>query len=53
MFFYHIRAWRPSCSCDLDHLYKLSYPLAKDAPYEVLIGLVVSENELIEIVNDG
>ena len=23
---YHIWAWRPSWSCDLDHLYKLSYP---------------------------
>ena len=24
--FYHIWAWRPSWSCDLDHLYKLSFP---------------------------
>ena len=33
--FYHIWAWRPSWSCDLDHLYKLSFPLPKDAPHEV------------------
>ena len=33
--------------------YKLSYPLAKDAPYEVLIGLVVSEEKIFEIVNGG
>ena len=33
--FYHIWAWRPSLSCDLDHLYKLSFPLPKDAPHEV------------------
>ena len=31
----HIWAWRPSWSCDLDHLYKLSFPLPKDAPHEV------------------
>ena len=24
--FYHIRAWRLSWSCDLEHLYKLSFP---------------------------
>ena len=30
--FYHIRAWRP---CDLNHLYKLSFPLPKEAPHEI------------------
>ena len=30
--FYHIWAWRPSWSCHLDHLYKLSFPLPKEAP---------------------
>ena len=30
--FYHIWAWRPSWPCDLDHLYKLSFPLPKEAP---------------------
>ena len=29
--FYHIWAWGPSWSCDLDHLYKLSLPLPKEA----------------------
>ena len=30
--FYHIWAWRPSWSCDLDRLYKLWFPLPKKAP---------------------
>ena len=33
--FYHIRAWRPSWSCDLDHLYKLSVTLLKEAPHKI------------------
>ena len=37
--FYHIWAWCPSWSCDLGHLYKLSFPIPKKA----LIGKVVSE----------
>ena len=42
--FYHIWAWRPSWSCDLDHLYKLSFPLPKEAPHKIwlLIGQEVS-----------
>ena len=33
----YIWAWRPSWSCDLDHLhvYKLSFPLPKEAPYKI------------------
>ena len=27
--FYHIWAWRPSWLCDLDHLYKLSFPFPR------------------------
>ena len=27
--------WRPSWSCDLDHLYKLSFTVPKDAPHKV------------------
>ena len=27
--------WRPSWSCDLDHLYKLSLPLPKEAPHKI------------------
>ena len=33
--FYHIWEWWPSWSCDLDHLNKLSFPLLRDAIYEV------------------
>ena len=27
--FYHIWAWRPSCSCDLNHLYKFCFPFPR------------------------
>ena len=37
--FYHIWAWRPSWSCDLDHLYKLSFPLPKEAPHKIWLWL--------------
>ena len=39
----------------MDHLYKLSFPLPKDAPHEVLalIGRAVSEEKIFEIVDDG
>ena len=30
-----ILAWWPAWSCDLDHLYKLSFPLPKEAPYKI------------------
>ena len=33
--FYHIWAWLPSWSCDLDHLYKLWFPLPKEAPHKI------------------
>ena len=33
--FYHIWAWRPSWSGDLYHLYKLFFPLPKEAPHEI------------------
>ena len=32
--FYRIWALRPSWSCDMDHLYKLSSPLPKEAPHD-------------------
>ena len=42
--FYHILAWRPSWSCDLGHLYKLSFPIPiEDALNLALIGKLVSE----------
>ena len=31
--FNHIWAWQPSWSCDLDHLYKLLFPLPKEAAH--------------------
>ena len=50
--FYHIWAWRPSWSCDLDHLYNLSFPLPKGAPHGLaLIGPAVSEEKIFEIVD--
>ena len=33
--FYHIWALRPPLSCDLDYLYKLSFPLPKEAPHKI------------------
>ena len=33
----------PSSSCDLDHLYKLSFPLPMKAPHLALIGQEVFE----------
>ena len=40
-----IWAERPSCSCDLDHLYKFSFSLPKEAPHKnlALINQDVSE----------
>ena len=32
--FYHRWALWPSWSCDLDHLYKLLFPLPKEAPHK-------------------
>ena len=34
--FYHIRARRPSLSCDLYHLYRFSFPLPKEDSHEIL-----------------
>ena len=33
--FYHIWVWRQSWSSDLGHLYKLLFPLPKEAPHEI------------------
>ena len=40
-----ILSWRPSWSCDLDHSYKLLFPLALNL---ALIGLAVSEEKMFE-----
>ena len=52
--FYHICPWWPSWSCDLDHLYKLWFPLPKEAPHKIwlLIGQAFSERKMFEIVDD-
>ena len=33
--FYHIWAWRPYCSCDMDFAIKLEMPLHKEAPHKI------------------
>ena len=33
--FYHIWAWQPSWSCDLDFAIKLSSPLSMNAPHKI------------------
>ena len=33
--FYHIWAWRPYSSCDLDHLYKISSPRPNEGLQEI------------------
>ena len=43
--FYHIWAWRPSWSCDLDFLYTHWFPLPIDAS---LGGQAVSEKKIFE-----
>ena len=39
--FYHIWAWRPSWSYDLDHLNKLSFPHPKEAPFKIWLQLAL------------
>ena len=50
VFFFHIWAWRPSWSCDLDFAIKLSSPLPMDAQHKIftLINQAVSEKKIIE-----
>ena len=51
--FYHIWAWRPSWSCDLDHEYKLLFFLSQGGSAEnlFLIDRAVLAEKLFE--NDG
>ena len=48
--FYHIWAWRPSWSCDLDFLYTHLFPLPIDASYKIWlwVGQAVSEKKIFE-----
>ena len=39
MYVYHIWAWRPSWSCDLDFLYTHWFPLPIDASYKIWLWL--------------
>ena len=49
MGFYHIWAWRPSWSCDLDYLYIHWFLHPIDASNKMaLIGQVVSEEKMFE-----
>ena len=45
--------WRPSWSCDKNHLNKLSFQRPKESPYEILslIGPVVSEKKMFKNVD--
>ena len=39
--FYHIWAWRPPWSCDLNRIYKLSFPFCLEAAYEISFKLAM------------
>ena len=43
--FYHIWAWWPSWSCDLDHLNILLFAHPKEAPHEILLQSAVIEEK--------
>ena len=47
-YFYHTWRSRQSISCDLNHLYKLLFPLIRDKP---CTGKGVSDEETIKIVD--
>ena len=50
---YHIWAWRPSWPCDLDHLYKLSFPYPKEAPHTIWLWLAKRfQRRCLNIVDD-
>ena len=51
---YHILAWRSSWSCDLNHLYKLWFPLPKEAPHKIWLWLAkrFQRRRDLKMVND-
>ena len=53
--FYHIWAWRPSWSCDQDHLNKLSFPRPKESPYEIWVQLAqwFQRRRCLKMLTDG
>ena len=48
-------AWRPSWSCDQDHLNKLSFPYPKESPYEIWVQLVkwFQRRRCLKMLTDG
>ena len=53
--FYHIWAWRPSWSCDLDRLNQLSSPLPKETPHKIwlCVAKLFQRRRCFNIVDDG
>ena len=53
--FYHIWAWRPSWSCDQDHLNKLSFPRPRESPYEIWVQLTqwFQRRRCLKMLTDG
>ena len=53
--FYHIWAWRPSWSCDQDHLNKLLFPHPKESPYEIWVHLAqqFQRRRCLKMLMDG
>ena len=53
--FYHIWAWRPSWSCDLDYLYTHWFPLPIDASCKIWLWLakLFQRRRSLKMVDDG
>ena len=50
--FHYIWAWQQSLSCDLDHLYKLLFPLAKEAPHEMWLSMAKWFRRCLKMVDN-
>ena len=52
--FYHIWAWQPSWSCDLDFLYMHWFPLPIDASYKIWLWLAkrFQRRSSLKVVDD-
>ena len=52
---FHIWTWRPSWSCDLDHLCKLWFPFPKEAPHEIwfLLAKRLQGRRSLKMVDDA
>ena len=52
--FYHIWAWRPTWTCDIDHLIKLPFPHPMEAPHKIWLQSVkqfLRKNKKMEMLN--